>query len=696
MIDDTKNYFPIDEINGFKVRPGFYTMNGATTFNKSVSFTIHSSNAVSCELVLFKRQRKEPFAVIPIPDCYRIGDTWSILVFDLNIYEVEYCFRLDGPYIPEKGLIFNKHQNILDPYARAVTGQSVWGKKIGDNDCYHGRICSDQYDWGNFVKPELPLSDLIIYELHVRGFTQHESSNVRHRGTFAGITEKIPYLKKLGVNAVELMPVFEFDEFDGSREISGHELMNYWGYNTTCFFAPNTSYSASIEYNHEGDELKRLIKKLNENNIEVILDVVFNHTAEGDEKGPAFSFKAIDNSVFYMLTPDGHYFNFSGCGNTVNCNHPVVQKFILECLRYWVIEYRVDGFRFDLASILGRNEDGSPMLNPPLLKNLAYDPILSKVKLIAEAWDAGGLYQVGSFPSWNRWSEWNGKYRDDIRCFLKGDSGKAEDAAKRIMGSTDLYNPLFRGNNATVNFITCHDGFTLYDLYSYNHKHNEANGWNNADGDNGCTSWNCGVEGETDDMEVNNLRMRLVKNAFAVLMCSRGAVMFFAGDEFCNTQFGNNNAYCQDNIVSWLDWDRMKKYSEITDFTAFMIDFRKKHDIIRHDTLPCSLGFPMMSIHNSTAWNSSFADYTRTIGIMFAGKNSCGDDDIVFLAINAHWENQSVELPHLPSGLYWYVELNTNFIYSAETDYNSFTPKNGDFVTLYPRSVVVCTVRKSD
>jgi glycogen operon protein len=336
------------------------------------------------------------------------------------------------------------------------------------------------------------------------------------------------------------------------------------------------------------------------------------------------------------------------------------------------------------------------MLNPPLLKNLAYDPILSKVKLIAEAWDAGGLYQVGSFPSWNRWSEWNGKYRDDIRCFLKGDSGKAEDAAKRIMGSTDLYNPLFRGNNATVNFITCHDGFTLYDLYSYNHKHNEANGWNNADGDNGCTSWNCGAEGETDDMEVNNLRMRLVKNAFAVLMCSRGAIMFFAGDEFCNTQFGNNNAYCQDNIVSWLDWDRMKKYSEITDFTAFMIDFRKKHDIIRHDTLPCSLGFPMMSIHNSTAWNSSFADYTRTIGIMFAGKNSCGDDDIVFLAINAYWESQSVELPHLPSGLYWYVELNTNFIYSAETDYNSFTPKDGDFITLYPRSVVVCTVRKSD
>ena len=366
------------------------------------------------------------------------------------------------------------------------------------------------------------------------------------------------------------MPIFEFDELREAREINGKKLLNYWGYSTVSFFAPNTSYISHQEHNDEGNELKHLVKTMNDNGIEVYLDVVFNHTAEGNENGPYFSFKGIDNNIYYMLTPEGYYFNFSGCGNTLNCNHPIVQQMIMECLRYWVITYRVDGFRFDLASILGRNEDGSPMSKPPLLQSLAFDPILGNVKLIAEAWDAGGLYQVGTFPSWNRWVEWNGKYRDDMRSFLKGDCGKAEAAVTRIFGSGDLYQERV-GCGASVNFLTCHDGFTLHDLYSYNEKHNEANGWNNTDGADDNRSWNCGVEGETEDAEINRLRLRMMKNATAVLLCSRGIPMFLAGDEFGNTQFGNNNPYCQDNIISWLDWNLLRKNKDLFDFFKFMI-----------------------------------------------------------------------------------------------------------------------------
>lgn len=445
-----------------------------------------------------------------------------MIVFDLDVEDFQYAFRLDGPYDKKKGLLFDKHKPLLDPYAKAVVGQSEWGQKPDAFLGYRGRVVKNNFDWG-ITKPSIiPMEDLIIYEMHVRGFTKDASSGVAHPGTFHGIMEKIPYLKELGINAVELMPIFEFDEMRDHRVIDGRELLDYWGYNTVSFFAPNTSYASDREYNHVGTELKQLIKTLKENGIEVILDVVFNHTAEGNEDGPFFSFKGIDNNVYYMLTPDGNYYNFSGCGNTVNCNHPVVQQMIRECLRYWVTTYRVDGFRFDLASILGRNEDGTPMDKPPLLQTLAFDPILGDVKLIAEAWDAGGLYQVGNFPSWKRWSEWNGKYRDDLRDFLKGGYWKAPEAALRISGSSDLYNPFERGTNASINFITCHDGFSLYDLYSYNHKHNEANGWNNTDGSDDNRSWNCGAEGDTKDPLILKLRYRMIKNAFAVLICSRG------------------------------------------------------------------------------------------------------------------------------------------------------------------------------
>ena len=667
---------PLDVVEGFKIRPGFFRMYGACVASNGVSFTINSHGATRCTLLLFKPQASKPYARIPFPDSYRIGDTYSMLVFDIKPDEFEYAFSFDGPYEPAKGLLFNEENVLLDPYSRAVTGQRKWGEKPegGKDFEYRARVVKSNFDWGNIKQLEQPFEDLVIYETHVRGYTKDKSSGVSAPGTFAGLKDKIPYLKDLGINAVELMPIFEFDEMESARVVDGVQLYNYWGYNTVSFFAPNTSYAFNEEHNHEGDELKSLIKALKENGIEVILDVVFNHTAEGNEMGPCFSFKGIDNNVYYMLTPDAHYYNFSGCGNVMNCNHPVVSSFIIDCLRHWAIEYRVDGFRFDLASILGRDQNGAPMANPPILESLAFDPVLGKMKLIAEAWDAGGLYQVGSFPSWNRWAEWNGRYRDDMRSFLKGDDGMAGNAITRITGSRDLYSPESRGHKASVNFLTCHDGFTLYDLYSYNEKHNEKNGWNNTDGDNNGHSWNCGAEGETDDPNVNGLRRRLIKNAFAALLCSRGPAMFFAGDEFCNTQFGNNNAYCQDNIISWLDWSRLEEFKEIHDFVRHMIQFRKEHPILRKMTKPSSCQFPEISVHNGTPFNASTDYKTKLIGIMYAGRNEEDtEDDIVFYCMNAYWEPLVMQLPVLPNGKHWHVDTNTNAEYFDGEDFTAKT-----------------------
>lgn len=667
---------PLDVVEGFKIRPGFFRMYGACVASNGVSFTINSHGATRCTLLLFKPQASKPYARIPFPDSYRIGDTYSMLVYDIKPDEFEYAFSFDGPYEPAKGLLFNEENVLLDPYSRAVTGQRKWGEKPeeGKDFEYRARVVKSSFDWGNIKQLEQPFEDLVIYETHVRGYTKDKSSGVSAPGTFAGLKDKIPYLKDLGINAVELMPIFEFDEMESARVVDGVQLYNYWGYNTVSFFAPNTSYAFNEEHNHEGDELKSLIKALKENGIEVILDVVFNHTAEGNEMGPCFSFKGIDNNVYYMLTPDAHYYNFSGCGNVMNCNHPVVRSFIIDCLRHWAIEYRVDGFRFDLASILGRDQNGAPMANPPILESLAFDPVLGKMKLIAEAWDAGGLYQVGSFPSWNRWAEWNGRYRDDMRSFLKGDDGMAGNAITRITGSRDLYSPESRGHKASVNFMTCHDGFTLYDLYSYNEKHNEKNGWNNTDGDNNGHSWNCGAEGETDDPNVNGLRRRLIKNAFAALLCSRGPAMFFAGDEFCNTQFGNNNAYCQDNIISWLDWSRLEEFKEIHDFVRHMIQFRKEHPILRKMTKPSSCQFPEISVHNGTPFNASTDYKTKLIGIMYAGRNEEDtEDDIVFYCMNAYWEPLVMQLPVLPNGKHWHVDTNTNAEYFDGEDFTAKT-----------------------
>ena len=691
---------PIDEIAGFPVRSGLFDTNGAMPLQNGVNFTVHTNRGTSCELLLFRKGEEEPFAVLPFPEEYKIGDVYSMIVFNLDIEEFEYAYRVDGPYDPENGLIFDKKNILLDPYARAVAGQRRWGK--GKAGAYHARVVKDIFDWGDMPQSKQEMCELIIYELHVRGFTQHSSSGVKNPGTFAGLKEKIPYLKELGINAVELMPVFEFDELANAREIDGKMLLDYWGYNSVSFFAPNTSYASADNFNHEGWELKELIKELHENGIEVILDVVFNHTAEGNEKGPVFCFKGFDNKVYYMLTPDGNYYNFSGCGNTLNCNHPIVRQMILECLRYWTVNYRIDGFRFDLASILGRNEDGTPMNMPPLLSSLAFDPVLSNVKLIAEAWDAGGMYQVGSFPAHHRWAEWNGKYRDTMRSYLKGDAWLANDAMWRIVGSGDMYGGFFsdyKGNyagyNSCVNFLTCHDGFTLYDLYSYNTKHNEGNGWDNTDGSDDNRSWNCGAEGDTDDPEVLKLRFRMIRNACTVLLCSRGTPMFLAGDEFGNTQYGNNNGYCQDNEISWLDWNMLEKNRNLFEFFKFMIAFRKKHIVISRKLPDAVCGMEPIRAYDIDGNKINLPGDSKTISVGFAGYDrQKGRDDIVYITLNTYWKDVEIMLPPLKKGS-WYLCVNTygdgagRYVYHEGEE----TRIDGQFI-MRPRSVAVFTVRE--
>lgn len=692
--------YPTGEIAGFPVSPGMFDLNGATPLQNGVNFTIHTCGGTACELLLFHNAEEEPFAVLPFPEAYKIGDVYSMIVYGLDIRDFEYAYRVDGPWDPDKGLLFDKKKILLDPYAKAVSGQRIWGTHW--EPTYHARVVKDSFNWGDMPQSQRELSDLIIYELHVRGFTEHETSGVQNRGTFAGLMEKIPYLKELGVNAVELLPIFEFDETMNAREVNGNRLLEYWGYNTVSFFAPNTSYTSVNEYNREGTELKTLIKALHDNGIEVILDVVFNHTAEGNELGRTFCFKGFDNNIYYMLTPDGNYYNFSGCGNTLNCNHPVVQQMILECLRYWTVNYRVDGFRFDLASILGRNEDGSPMNNPPLLRTLASDPLLRNVKLIAEAWDAGGMYQVGSFPASGRWAEWNGRYRDSLRGFLKGDCWQAWDAAWSISGSGDLYggyydNPKgnYAGYNSCVNFLTCHDGFTLYDLYAYNDKHNEMNGWDNTDGSNDNRSWNCGAEGETSDPEVLNLRYRMIRNACAVLLCSRGTPMFLAGDEFGNTKFGNNNSYCQDNEISWLDWSLLEKNRDLFEFFKFMIAYRKEHLVIRKKLPDAVCGMDSLHTHNINAEDMTIPRDARTFTVSFAGYDKeKGRDDLVCICVNTYWEDVTITLPDLHKRGAWYLSVNTygdgqgRYFYPRGQE----TRITGEFI-MRPRTVCIFTGR---
>lgn len=688
--------YPTHELNGIKYRIGKVLPYGTTIVPNGVNFSVFSKNASYCELLLFHKSEKEPFAIIPFPDEFKIGDVFSMVVFDIDYENIEYGYRMDGKYNPKEGYWFNKEKILLDPYAKSISGRSVWGVEPDWNDKFQhrGKIIFDDFDWQGDKPLEIDMKDLIIYETHVRSFTKHSSSNVKYSGTFAGLVEKIPYFKELGINCIELLPIYEFDEFENSRIIDGKRLYNYWGYSTVGFFAPKAGYAASGKYNMEVDEFKNLVKMFHKNGIEVMLDVVFNHTAEGNEHGPYISYRGVDNKTYYLLTPDGYYYNFSGCGNTLNCNNPIVRNCILDCLRYWVSEYHVDGFRFDLASILSRDENGVPMSSPPLLETLAYDAVLSKTKLIAEAWDAGGLYQVGSFPSWGRWAEWNGKYRDTIRKFLKGEGRNAKEFMERLQGSKDMY--YNRSSNASINFITCHDGFTLYDMVSYNEKHNMANGENNNDGANDNNSWNCGFEGETEDENIKHLRKKQIKNAITILLLSRGIPMILSGDEFCNTQFGNNNAYCQDNEISWIDWNNLKKNKDIFSYFKKIIKFRKENPVLRNPYFETSYnltGYPEMSWHSQHAWRVDNADDTLTLGVMFAQekeKYNKDNTEFIYMGVNMHWQMRGFELPKLPEDKKWHIFANTDMPEGSDIyDNTDILIENQNEILISPRSIII-------
>jgi isoamylase len=669
--DSRIDFYATHEHGGFKLRAGRPFPFGATLVPSGVNFSIFSSHATSCTLVLFDKHAPAPMAEIPFPEAFRLGHVWSMIVFDLDAENIEYGYRMDGPFDPARGHRFDRSKVLLDPYAKAISGRDVWGQAPDWNDVFQhrGRLVFEDFDWEDDRPLEIPLEDLIVYEAHVRSFTAHPSSGVRRKGTFAALREKIPYLKELGVNCVELMPIFEFDEFENSHPHpqTGEMLYNYWGYSTVGFFAPKAGYAATGRLGMQCDELKALVKELHANGIEIMLDVVYNHTAEGNEMGPTISLRGVDNQTYYMLTPEGYFFNFSGCGNTLNCNNPVVRNMVLDSLRYWAAEYHIDGFRFDLASILGRDPWGAPMANPPLLESLAYDPILGRCKLVAEAWDAGGLYQVGSFPAYGRWAEWNGKYRDDVRRFLKGDTGLAGALAQRLQGSPDLYGWNGRGPTASINFLACHDGFTLHDVFAYNDKHNWANGEENRDGGNDNHSWNCGCEGETDDPDVKALRHRMLKNAWTLLMVSHGVPMVLMGDEMGRTQQGNNNSYCHDNELNWLDWGLLARNPDLFQFARRIIAFRHAHPVLRpkehfrgESTRGCCAD---ITWHGTRAWSADWSAGTRVMAFMLCGNHAKGGtvgDDQIYVAVNAHWDALPFELPGPPDGKLWHMSVNTS------------------------------------
>ncbi|XVS60762.1 glycogen debranching protein GlgX [Actinosynnema sp. CA-299493] len=668
-------------IAGFEVRAGRQLPFGATPVPGGVNFAVSSNHATAVTLVLFRRGSADVLAELPFPEDFRVGGAWAMTVLGVDADDVDYGYRVDGPFDPDAGHRFDPTVVIADPYAKALAGAEEWGVRPVRyaQTAWRSRVVRDDFDWEDDRRPGIAQEDLVVYEAHVRGFTRHPNSGVARPGTYAGLVEKIPYLKRLGVNCVELMPVFEFDEFTNSRHDPGTDTWwyNYWGYSTVGFFAPKASFAAGPS---AVDELKTLVKELHRAGIEVVLDVVFNHTAEGNEWGPTISFRGLDNRTFYMLTPDGAYHNFSGTGNTVNCNDPVVRGFLLDCLRYWASEFHVDGFRFDLAAILSRGPDGSVLANPPLVEALAGDPVLRDCKLIAEAWDAAGLYQVGTFPGYRRFAEWNGRYRDALRRFIKGDDDVVGEMATRFVGSPDLYGD--REPAASVNFVTSHDGFTLADLVAYNDKHNEANGEDGRDGDPANNSWNSGVEGPTDDPEVLALRDRQVRNALLLLLTSQGVPMLLSGDEVGRTQHGNNNAYCHDSELSWFDWDLVERNEELFEFTRRVIAFRAAHPALRRRGH--LVGGQDVTWHGARVGEPDWSPDGR----LLAASVRLGDDH-VYVAANAHWEG--VELA-LPEGHDWRLFADTGAGVVAEPGHE---PPLADRSRLWagPRSVVVLTSR---
>jgi len=614
---------------------------GATRLDEGINFAIFSEHATHVWLALFHPGEEKPFQEIALnPDYNRTGSIWHVSVLGLG-ESTEYAWRMDMRPNPDPVRHrFNPSCFLLDPYAQVIVGGEQWGVR-GPRRCSLRRHV---FDWGLDRPLNIPLAQSVIYELHVRGYTRHASSGVAAPGTYLGLTEKIPYLQQLGITAVELLPVYEFEEADTNRSnpLLGNSLLNLWGYQPISFFSPNASYANGKRPGAALEEFKQMVRRFHQAGMEVILDVVFNHTAEGDERGQTLSFRGIDNSIYYLLDEKGHYRNYSGCGNTLNCNHPVVRTLITDCLRYWVMEMHVDGFRFDLASVLSRGQDGEPLPDAPLLERLAYDPVLAHTKLIAEAWDAAGLYQVGSFPAWGRWAEWNGRYRDDLRRFVKGDAGMTQALASRLQGSPDLYAPSGRQSHHSINFITCHDGFTLADLVSYNGKHNEANGEDNRDGANENFSWNCGAEGPTDDPAILELRDRQMKNFVALIMVSGGVPMMLGGNEMGRTQQGNNNAYCQDNEISWVDWRLLEKNAGLATFFQKLIGFRRSHEAFAHiDWGPeRELCHTDVVFHGVKLGQPDWSVDSHSLAVEYAW----GPERIYVIA-NAYWEPLEFEVP---------------------------------------------------
>ncbi len=618
---------------------------GATPRPGGVNFAVFSRHAQRVHLVLFAEGQEEPIAEIPLdPTTNKTGDVWHVFVEGLGP-EVLYGYRVWGPSNPKAGHRFDNRAIVLDPYAPAVSGGHRWGQpdvphgKSNGRLTRRGRLVLDDFDWDGDVPPNTPMKDTVLYELHVRGYTCHSSSGVRHPGTFLGLCEKIPHLKKLGVTAVQLMPVLEFDELDQTHRnpATGEVLKNYWGYSPLSFFAPKASYAA--RRGEQVREFKEMVRTFHREGIEVILDVVYNHTCEGNENGPTISFRGLDNAIYYMLDREGRYYNFSGCGNTLNCNHPLVRDLILDSLTYLVSELHVDGFRFDLATILGRGANGAVLEDPPLIRHIAEHPVLAGAKLIAEAWDAAGLSQIGRFPTWGRWAELNGWFRDDVRRFLRSDPGAAPSVAKRICGSLDLYGDSSRHPYHSVNFVTCHDGFTLNDLVSYNQKQNWANGENNRDGWNDNISSNYSVEGPTDNPHVNATRQRQMRNFFTMLLISQGVPLILQGDEFGRTQKGNNNAYCQDNEISWVDWDLAEKNAGLTRFASMMIALRKKYFALGREEFVNRVRW-----HGTSVGEPDWTGQKRTLAFQLHGWQGKPD---LYVLFNAHWEWQKFMLaPH--------------------------------------------------
>lgn len=640
-----------------------------------VNFALFSRHASRVRLELFALpEDATPTRVIDLDPTYnRTGDVWHVWVEGIRSSQL-YAYRLDGPYQPEEGHRFNFNKLLLDPLATAISQVADWdfGAARGYDPTAPEQdlVCSkvdnagtmpkcvytcEHFHWQDDLPPRHPWSKTVIYEIHIRGFTIHPDAGVAHPGTYRGLIEKIPYLTELGVTAVELMPVHEFNESQapGINPQTGKPLGNYWGYDPVAFFAPKASYCSAGGMGQQTLEFKEMVRALHHAGIEVILDVVFNHTAEGNELGPTLCFRGIDNAIFYMLKPDRrHYRNYAGTGNTINANHPVVRDHILRALHYWVVEMHVDGFRFDLASILGRDRCGKLLANAPLLERIAEDPILRNVKIIAEAWDAAGAYEVGSFSE-RRWAEWNGRYRDDVRRFWRGDAGMLGAFASRISGSADIYAKSGKGPESSINFVTCHDGFTLNDLVSYREKHNEANGEDNRDGTDANYSDNCGAEGETTDPAIEVLRKRQIKNFLLMLFISRGVPMLLGGDEFRRTQGGNNNAWCQDNETSWVDWRLLERHRELYRFTREMLAFRRAHPVLSRERFYTEAEIQWFRADGSAPdW---FDPAARQLACLI-----CEDPGSrLFLMFNAGSETVGFRVPATPKGLHWHRAVDT-------------------------------------